>query len=664
LQNIDDHIASLVRVLFVLGAVVSMGCGQSDSSPSSDTLSRAPDVSDTTPPDTTRSSSDVDDTGSLDSRDSLDARTDTGPDTSMPSRDTSDTAVDTDPTVAWKAPKDESVVNGETRLKVDASDDGEVAEVAFSVDDSPIATVDSQPYEHTWPSDDVAEGAHDLKVTVTDDAGQSVSKTIAITVDRTPPEISLTKPSSSTTIVNRLSVAATARDDSGVEQVEFRVDGSAVTEIVDMAPWKTELDVSSLASGNHVVEAVATDAAGLTGTSSTVDFTIDRDWTVEFLGTPKDDNIHDVAVGTSGAVYVGGTTRGDLGGKSNQGGIGDAFVARLDATGSIAWVRLVGSSSRDIATGLSVTDSAVFVTGTGGPAGSSSRSFVGKFDLAGNEKWLHKIDRGILLKAKDVVADARGHTFVTGNMTESGRTTRIAFLASFKPDGSPGFFNKLQPKSGDGRGRALTVDGKGSLYVTGWIQDKIGGQSYSGGFADAFLARYDTGGQRSWIRLVGSKGDEYGRGIAADGAGNVYVAGYGTDDLGGQTNASDKTDAFLLRFDDSGTRKWVRFVGVSKEARANGVAIGPSGNVFLGGEAKGNVGGHSTAGKFDMTSARFNPSGQRTWVDLIGSSSNDSGSGLTVTAAGRPLIVGRTFGNMGNETNAGSGDGVLWKPKP
>ena len=68
------------------------------------------------------------------------------------------------------------------------------------------------------------------------------------------------------------------------------------------------------------------------------------------------------AVDGAGNVYVAGSTSGTFPGQANA-GFADAFVRKYDANGNELWTRQFGTSSYDIAFGISVDASGVYVVG-------------------------------------------------------------------------------------------------------------------------------------------------------------------------------------------------------------------------------------------------------------------------------------------------------------
>ncbi len=90
-------------------------------------------------------------------------------------------------------------------------------------------------------------------------------------------------------------------------------------------------------------------------------------WT-KLFGTTGDDRATGIAVvedaDVGDAIYVTGYTNGDLGSGTSNGGY-DAFVMRIDSSGTEKWAKLIGTAVDDKGTAIAVEDASnkVFITG-------------------------------------------------------------------------------------------------------------------------------------------------------------------------------------------------------------------------------------------------------------------------------------------------------------
>ena len=88
--------------------------------------------------------------------------------------------------------------------------------------------------------------------------------------DTTPPTVSVTSPAAGATLSGTVNLTATASDNVAVAMVQFKVDGANSGSGLSAAPYSYQLDTKTLSDGNHVITAVAGDAAGNTATSASV----------------------------------------------------------------------------------------------------------------------------------------------------------------------------------------------------------------------------------------------------------------------------------------------------------------------------------------------------------------------------------------------------------
>ena len=63
-----------------------------------------------------------------------------------------------------------------------------------------------------------------------------------------------------------------------------------------------------------------------------------------------------------------------------------------------------------------------------------------------------------------------------------------------------------------------------------------------------------SSGTKQWTKQLGTSSIDWGRGVTTDSSGNIYVTGYTTGDLDGNTS-SGLQDIFLVKYDSSGTKQ-------------------------------------------------------------------------------------------------------------
>ncbi len=200
----------------------------------------------------------------------------------------------------------------------------------------------------------------------------------------------------------------------------------------------------------------------------------------------------------------------------------------------------------------------------------------------------------------------------------------------------------------------------------------------------AAFFRYDltVEGDSGWARTWGGSDFDYGRGVAMDGSGNVYVAGsfMGTVDFdpdGGDPHTSNGSDdIFLSKFDSSGNFEWARTWGGGLDwDSGSGVAADWLGNVYVTGYFTGTVdfdpdGGdsHTSNGKRDVFLSKFDSSGNFEWARTWGGSDYDSGNAVATDGSGSVYVTGGFYGTVdfdpdGSDPHTSNGWGDVFLSK-
>ena len=329
-----------------------------------------------------------------------------------------------------------------------------------------------------------------------------------------------------------------------------------------------------------------------------------------FLGGNSDDRGLGIAVDESGNVYVTGGSATVWGSPIRAFTSSyDAFVAKLDTSGTLLWNTFLGGSQYDVGNGIAVDGSGnVYVTGQSATAwGSPIRAFTSGYDDA----FVAKLDTsGTLL----------WNTFLGGSRNDYGY--------------------------------GIAVDGSGNAYITGVSEAAWGSpiKEY-GAEPDTFVAKLDTNGTLLWNTFLGG----WGWDVAVDGSGNAYVIGYSTDTWGSPIRAySADRDAFVAKLDASGTLLWNTFLGGSAYDRGYGIAVDGSGNAYVTGESWATWGlpikeyTSSYSSAIDAFVAKLDTNGALLWNTFLGGWGDDDGRDIAVDGSGNAYVIGDSFGTWGS----------------
>jgi hypothetical protein len=212
-----------------------------------------------------------------------------------------------------------------------------------------------------------------------------------------------------------------------------------------------------------------------------------------------------------------------------------------------------------------------------GTATVSGDAFVLKLSTGGSLTWARAFTAGLTIEPHDIAVDADGNVYSTGLFVlaadfdpDTGKSQKFildpgtdqngtwntgTYVSALNSSGNFLWAKATQMIGGTGYGArvdAMALDGAGGIYIAGEFAGTAdfdpGAGVYSrtsAGDADAFIWKLDTSGNFDWAGLMGGTAADRARGIAADGTGNIYVAGgfFGTADFDPGASAFNLTSA-------------------------------------------------------------------------------------------------------------------------
>ncbi|WP_224365339.1 Ig-like domain-containing protein [Hyalangium versicolor] len=183
----------------------------------------------------------------------------------------------TAPAVSISAPAAGDRVTGTVTITADATDNVGVTKVEFYEGSARICTDSVAPFVCGWIPGSTA-GQRTLSARAYDAVGNvgiSAPVTVNAVPELTPPTVSITWPSSGTTLAGAVTISASASDTSGVSKVEFLLDGSVLGTDTTL-PYSLSWDTLTASNGSHTLAARATDIYGTVATSTAVTVLVDR----------------------------------------------------------------------------------------------------------------------------------------------------------------------------------------------------------------------------------------------------------------------------------------------------------------------------------------------------------------------------------------------------
>ncbi len=327
------------------------------------------------------------------------------------------------------------------------------------------------------------------------------------------------------------------------------------------------------------------------------------------------------------------------------------------------WIRQFGSSQADSAGDAAPDGSGgLYVSGTtfgnlGWPNAGRSDAWLARFDAAGNRLWIRQLGTGTYDSGTGSAPDGSGGVFVSGDTlgSLSGPSAGAfdAWLGHYDSTGNQTWIRQLG-SSGDETSTFIASDGAGGAFLCGRTNSSLAGQN--AGSWDSWLARFDSAGNQLWILQFGASGHDEVLAAAPDEAGGVYLSGFTNSSLGGQFTGGIY-DSWFARYDSVGHQLWIRQLGTATLDLANATAPDGSRGVYVSGFTDGSLAGPN-AGSSDAWLARYDGAGNQTWIRQLGTSSADAAFAAVWDGLSSVFVAGLTDGNLGGP-NAGRPDAWL-----
>ena len=304
----------------------------------------------------------------------------------------------------------------------------------------------------------------------------------------------------------------------------------------------------------------------------------------------------------SGNVYVSGqieyTTHFDGGMQLSSNGIHDIFVGKYSPDGTLKWVRNAGGRGGDVGYGVAVDnlhncyatgeieDTAEFSSTVSLISAGGNDIFVSKYNTNGQLVWAKRFGSTESDKGYSLMTNSNGDVFLTGfysahiyfdniHLTPAG----LSDVYTLKMNSSGVVqWAKKGAGTGEDRGKGITFDNNGNIYVAGYFTNQAtfsGTTITNNGTTGSFLVKYDANGQLIWIKSNCCGTSEYD-GIAIDENGFVYTTGYfeGSVTIGNTTlTSSGNSDILIVKYDPSGNIMWAKKAGGPYEDMANGITL-------------------------------------------------------------------------------------------
>jgi len=221
----------------------------------------------------------------------------------------------------------------------------------------------------------------------------------------------------------------------------------------------------------------------------------------------------------------------------------------------------------------------------------------------------------------------------------------------------------------------ISSDVFGNVFVAGYtfsmdfpLQDPGGGSYFQDNNLSGkipFILKFTNDGVREWATFYGGHSYNYIYSLATDNSGNLFATGctwsydFPTQDAGGGAYYQDKrqgfSDAFILKFDNNGLRKWATYYGGDADECGNSITTDIFGNIFVAGKTSSSDfptqdpggGAYYNEGRgnydYDVFILKFTNEGKRIWGTYYGGNNDDEAFAITTDKLGNLYITGNTL---------------------
>lgn len=332
------------------------------------------------------------------------------------------------------------------------------------------------------------------------------------------------------------------------------------------------------------------------------------------LGVATDNNGNCYITGWFGSdtISFGSTTFYNTG----AGWSWDAFVVKLDPSGSVLWAKSFAGTDTDSGTDIEIdvfgncVVSGYYMSSTiafdsftlTSTSSTSFPMFLAKLDTNGNVIWASSAGgtNGVGVVPDALKLDATGNCFIAGHFGCTGLTigssnisaggNTYAFIAKYNANG-----NGVWATAIDGDiAQDIAMDSAGFLYVTGkfYAATAIFGSTtlYNASNVNEFyLAKYDQSGNPIWARSAAGSSSDSGHSLCINSNASCYVTGvfgppsitFGSVSL---SNAGPQyPDIFVVNYDAAGNVIWAAALGGLGIDEAYGIETNTLGDIYLTG---------------------------------------------------------------------------------
>jgi len=372
------------------------------------------------------------------------------------------------------------------------------------------------------------------------------------------------------------------------------------------------------------------------------------------IGGLEDDHAHSVFQTTDGGYIVAGKTLSNDGYVTNNYGNWDFWVVKLNSIGDTTWQKSLGGFGFDIAFSIEqTTDGGYIVAGTSNSIDGDItenkgvyESWIVKLDPSGNIVWQKTIggsgydwtysiqqtlDGGFIAVGK---SDSSDGDVSVNNGNEDFWIVKLDSLGNILWENSFG-----GSQTDIARSVKQTTDG--GYIIAGYSNSSDGDLNQNYGLFDVWILKLDTSGNIIWQKSLGGSGDDIARCIQQTTDGGYIIAGYSNSDDGDLINNKGNSDYWIIKLDASGVISWQKSLGGSGDEEAQSIQEIAGGGYVVAGSSDSSDGDVHYNNDFkDFWIIKLDVNGNLAWQKVIGYFADDCPHAIKQTVDEGFIVAG------------------------
>ena len=383
------------------------------------------------------------------------------------------------------------------------------------------------------------------------------------------------------------------------------------------------------------------------------------------LGGSNDDRGWDIIQTSDGGYVATGFAESNDGNLTENQGLYDIWVVKLNSTGSIQWQKTFGGTDNEQASEILQTlDGGYILSGwTASNDGNISTNYGGsdywiiKLDSFGNLEWEKNFggtsaDFGVSIKQTSEGG------FIIGGGTQSNDID-LSGSPRFWPDfwivkiNSTGTIEWQKTLGGTFVDYFFDIEqsNDGGYIIGGRVASDDGDVSINQGGFDSWVVKINSTGTIQWQKTFGGTSNDYLFDIQKTLDGGFITVGYTESNNGDVSMNQGNGDCWIVKFSETGTIEWEKTLGGTGRDEANMISQTNDGNyIFIG--FTNSIDGDITFnnGGYDFWVVKINETGNILWQKTMGGSGEDYGYSIQQASDGGFITLGYTNSTSGDIT--------------